>query len=87
MQDINLSKTSVPADADTTAAVTGTGQGTVKSFDTNRKYGFITHDDGTQIFVHQEALLDGTIIATGDRVSFQVTEGPKGPRAASVQKL
>ena len=89
MQETNANKPVAPEEADTAVAVmsTGMGTGTVKNFDLNRRYGFITQDDGTEVFVHQEALLDGTVVARGDRVSFQVTEGPKGPRAASVRKL
>jgi cold shock protein len=69
------------------ASDTDTITGTVKNFDMNRRFGFITREDGTEVFVHQQELLDGTVIAKGDRVSFQVTEGAKGPRAASVRKL
>jgi CspA family cold shock protein len=64
-----------------------TVEGTVKSFDQGRRYGFIAQEGGREVFVHQEAILDQGTIAAGDRVSFQVTEGPKGPRAASVRKL
>jgi len=85
MQEPNTDKPATTPDADTTAGVPCTG--TVKSFDVNRKYGFITHDDGTQVFVHQEALPSGTSLATGDRVSFEMTDGAKGPRAESVRKL
>lgn len=83
MQEININKPNVPAETDATTL----SAGTVKNFDMGRRYGFITHDDGTEIFVHQEALLDGTTLARGDRVTFQMTTGPKGPRAASVRKL
>jgi CspA family cold shock protein len=69
---------------------TSTVEGTVKSFDLGRRYGFITQDSSSkEVFVHQEAVLgEGSQnLATGDRVSFEVTEGPKGLRAASVRKL
>lgn len=72
---------------DTNSAAPGNRTGTVKNFDKNRRFGFITQEDGKEIFVHQEALLDGTTIAKGDRVSYQVVEGAKGLRAASVRKL
>ena len=65
-------------------------EGTVKSFDTGKGFGFITQDGvAKEVFVHKEAMTgDGDhILAAGDRVSFEVTEGPKGPRAASVNKL
>lgn len=67
-----------------------TVEGTVKSFDSGKGFGFISQDGATkEVFVHHEAIT-GTgshTIAAGDRVSFEVTEGPKGPRAASVRKL
>lgn len=64
-------------------------EGTVKSFDMSRGFGFITQDGASkEVFVHQEAIVgEGNSIASGDRVSFEVTEGPKGPRANSVRKL
>ena len=65
-------------------------EGTVKSFDIGKGFGFITQDGVTkEVFVHKEAMVgEGNhTLAAGDRVSFEVTEGPKGPRAASVRKL
>jgi len=65
-------------------------EGTVKSFDTGKGFGFITQDGvAKEVFVHKEAMTgEGNhTLAAGDRVSFEVTEGPKGPRAASVRKL
>ncbi len=69
---------------------TTTVEGTVKSFDIGKGFGFITQDGVTkEVFVHQEAMTGegNRTLAAGDRVSFEVTEGPKGPRAASVRKL
>jgi CspA family cold shock protein len=66
-------------------------EGTVKTFDRGRRYGFIAQDGTSkEVFLHQEAILgegDDRILIAGDRVSFKVTEGPKGPRAASVRRL
>ena len=65
-------------------------EGTVKSFDIGKGFGFITQDGVTkEVFVHKEAMVgDGDhTLAAGDRVSFEVTEGPKGPRANAVHKL
>jgi cold shock protein len=67
-----------------------TVEGTVKSFDVGKGYGFISQDGVTkEVFVHQEAIMgeNNRNLAAGDRVSFEVTEGPKGPRAASVNKI
>jgi CspA family cold shock protein len=50
-------------------------EGTVKWFSERKGYGFIEQDDGGDIFVH------------GDRVSFEVGEGTKGPAAQNVTKL
>jgi CspA family cold shock protein len=84
MDETNTSKPTVADDAVTV-------EGTVKTFDRGRRYGFIAQDDRSkEIFVHQEAILgegDDRILIAGDRVSFKVTEGPKGPRAASVRRL
>jgi CspA family cold shock protein len=52
-------------------------EGTVKWFSERKGYGFIEQDDGGDIFVHNE----------GDRVSFEVGEGTKGPAAQNVTKL
>ena len=65
-------------------------EGVVTSFDSGKGYGFISLKGSTkEVFVHQEAILGpGThTLAVGDRVSFEVTESPRGPRASSVTKL
>jgi len=65
--------------------------GTVKWFSDQKGYGFITRDDGQKdVFVHYSAL-EGQPgfrqLNEGDRVEFSITQGPKGPSAASVRKL
>ena len=65
-------------------------EGVVTSFDSGKGYGFISLKGSTkEVFVHHEAILGpGThTLVVGDRVSFEVTEGPRGPRASSVTKL
>ncbi len=58
--------------------------GTVKFFNNSKGFGFITPDDGGKdVFVHQSALTDE--IAEGDKVSYDVEEGEKGPNAANVK--
>jgi CspA family cold shock protein len=61
-------------------------QGTVKRLVRDRGFGFISGEDGTEYFFHRSATrgdFDG--LREGQRVSFQVEPGPKGPRASSVQ--
>ncbi|PCH99807.1 MAG: cold-shock protein [Flavobacteriaceae bacterium] len=57
--------------------------GTVKFFNDSKGFGFITPDDGSKdVFVHISALTDE--ITEGDKVSFDVEEGRKGPNAVNV---
>ncbi|HCA40773.1 MAG TPA: cold-shock protein [Aminobacterium sp.] len=64
-------------------------QGTVKWFNDSKGYGFITTDEGKDVFVHYSAILgDGfKTLSENQRVSFDATQGDKGPQAANVQKL
>ncbi len=62
-------------------------EGTVKFFNTMRSFGFITGDDENDYFVHISGIKEGTIISDGDRVSFVVVQGDKGPKAEQVEKI
>ena len=64
-------------------------QGTVKWFNESKKYSFITADEGKDVFVHYSAILgDGfKTLAEGQKVSFEIVNGEKGPQAANVEKL
>ena len=62
-------------------------EGTVKFFNTMRSFGFITGDDGKDYFVHISGMKEGTSITDGDRVSFEVVQGDRGPKAEEVEKL
>jgi cold shock CspA family protein len=60
-------------------------RGRVKWFSEPRKFGFITRDDGGDVFFHASALPPGlAFLETGERVQFDVAEAPKGPVAQHV---
>ncbi len=63
--------------------------GTVKWFNSEKGYGFITTDEGQDIFVHYSAInAEGfKTLNEGDQVEFEVQEGDRGPQAANVEKL
>ena len=63
--------------------------GKVKWFDSDKGYGFISSDEGKDIFVHFSAIqTDGfKTLAEGDVVEFDVTDGDRGQQAANVTKL
>jgi len=64
-------------------------QGTVKWFNEAKGFGFIQQESGDDVFVHFSAIQgDGfKTLADGDKVEFEVTQGPKGPAAANVHKV
>ncbi len=62
--------------------------GTVKWFNESKGYGFITpQDGGKDVFVHHSAIQGGGFktLAEGQRVTFEIEKGPKGPSATKVQ--
>ena len=61
-------------------------EGTVKWFNESKGFGFLSHEGGPDVFVHHsEIRADGfRTLNEGDKVQFEITESPKGPRAANV---
>jgi CspA family cold shock protein len=64
-------------------------EGTVKWFNAQKGFGFIEQDEGGDIFVHHSSIdMPGfKSLAEGDRVSFNVGRGKKGPAAENVKKI
>ncbi len=66
-----------------------TEQGTVKWFNNEKGYGFISRENGPDVFVHYTAILSEGYrsLNEGDRVSFEVVDGQKGLQARNVVRL
>ena len=64
-------------------------KGTVKLFNNQKGYGFISDEAGNDVFVHYSGLnMEGfKSLEEGQEVEFEVTEGAKGPQAVNVVKL
>lgn len=61
-------------------------KGTVKFFNEEKGFGFISRENGKDIFVHQSELGEGVTLNENDSVTFDVEEGDKGPKAVNVKK-
>jgi len=64
-------------------------KGTVKWFNESKGFGFITKEDGGDVFVHYSAIQGNGFktLTEGQAVSFEIVDGPKGPKAENVQKI
>ncbi len=63
--------------------------GIVKWFNDSKGFGFIEQEDGNDVFVHHSAINSTGFrsLSEGDRVTFEVEQGPKGPAAANVTRV
>jgi CspA family cold shock protein len=64
-------------------------QGTVKWFNSQKGFGFITTEDGKDVFVHYSGIEAGGFktLNEGDKVSFDLTQGQKGDQAINVKAI
>lgn len=64
-------------------------EGTVKWFNDAKGFGFIEQENGPDVFVHHSEIQGEGFksLAEGGRVSFDATQGQKGPQASNVQKI
>lgn len=64
-------------------------EGTVKWFNASKGFGFIEQTTGRDVFVHYSAIMAEGFkkLQEGDRVRYELIEGPKGPSAANVERL
>lgn len=62
-------------------------KGTVKWYNDMKGFGFISGEDGKEVFVHRTALPMGIGFYEGDQVEYEIEDSDRGPRAANVKKI
>lgn len=84
---VRFSRVSYEGDRSNVSKLTGS----VKWFNPQKGFGFLTRDDGQRdVFVHFSAIQSNDTFRNlneGERVSFEVEDGPKGPRAKNVERI
>ena len=60
--------------------------GVIKWYNPRKGFGFIEVEEGKDVFVHNTQVPQGTFLNEGDKVSFEVEEGEKGPQAVNIKK-
>jgi cold shock protein len=62
-------------------------EGTIKWYNARKGFGFIEVEEGEDVFIHQSQVPQETRLNEGDKVSFDVEEGEKGPQATNLKKM
>ena len=62
-------------------------KGNIKWYNARKGYGFITGEDGKEVFIHRTAVSTDTSLNEGDEVQFEVESSERGPQAKNVKKL
>ena len=62
-------------------------EGTVKWYNPRKGYGFISGEDGKDVFVHRSSVPEGTYLNEGDKVDYQLEDSDRGPQATNIKKL
>ena len=61
--------------------------GVIKWYNARKGFGFIEVEEGKDVFVHNTQVSEGIILNEGDKVTFEVEEGEKGPQAVKIEKV